>query len=149
MLQSDSVMEFNRRKKVYTYLNIAPLIDIVFLLLIFFMLSSHFVTQPGIRITLPTAVAAKLHPGEDIIIYITENNNLYLNEEKVTLANLLDKLRTKVDKAEKRTVIIRADEKISLGLAVKVMDIARQAEVEGLVISTRIEHQGTRAPEHQ
>ena len=130
-------MEFEGRKRLRTHLNIAPLIDVVFLLLIFFMLSSHFVAQPGIKITLPTAVTAKLHPEEDIAIYITEDNNLYLNEEEVTLDNLLDKLRMKAGEAKKKTVIIKADEKIDLGLAVKVMDIARQAGVEGLVISTK------------
>lgn len=131
-------MEFDRRKKVGTHLNIAPLIDVVFLLLIFFMLSSHFVTQPGIKITLPTAVTAKLHPEKDIIIFITEDNNLYLNEEQITLDNLLDRLRIKVGEAKKKTVVIKADEKIDLGLAVKVMDIAKQAEAEGIVISTQV-----------
>ncbi len=131
-------MEFDRRKKVGTHLNIAPLIDVVFLLLIFFMLSSHFVTQPGIKITLPTAVTAKLHSEEDIIISITKDNNLYLNEDRVALDSLLDKLRIKVGEARKKTVIIKADEKIDLGLAVRVMDIAKQAEAEGLVISTQM-----------
>ena len=132
-------MEFEGRKKVDTHLNIAPLIDIVFLLLIFFMLSSHFVTQPGIKITLPTAVTAKLHSEEDIVISITEDNDLYLNKEQVTLDGLLDKLRIKIGEAKKKTIIIKADEKIDLGLAVKIMDIAKQAEAEGLVISTKLE----------
>ena len=129
-------MEFEGRKRIRTYLNIAPLIDIVFLLIIFLMLSSHFVAQPGIKIALPSALTARLHPEEDIVIYITEDNNLYLNEEEVTLDNLLDKLRMKAGEAKKKTVIIKADEKVDLGLAVKVMDIAKQAGVEGLVIST-------------
>jgi len=133
------MMEFERRKKVSTQLNIAPLIDVVFLLLIFFMLSSHFVTQPGIKITLPTAVTAKLHLEENIIIFITKDNVLYLNNEKITVDNLLDKLRLKLREAKKKSVIIKADEKIDLGLAVKVMDIAKQAEAEGLVISTKVE----------
>ena len=132
-------MEFEGRKRVDTRLNIAPLIDVVFLLLIFFMLSAHFVTQPGLKLTLPTASTAKLHPEEDIIISITNDNDLYLNEEKVDIDNLLEKLRVKLNKSQKKTVIIKADEKINLGLAVKVMDIAKQAEAEGLVISTRVE----------
>ena len=134
-----SVMEFEGRKKIHTHLNIAPLIDIVFLLLIFFMLSSHFVTQPGIKISLPKAITAKLHPEEDIIVFISEDNTLYLNEEAVTLDNILSKLRKSLEQAEEKTVIIRADEKIDLGLAVRVMDIAKQAEAEGLVISTKAE----------
>ena len=133
------IMEFEGRKRIHTHLNIAPLVDVVFLLLIFFMLSSHFVAQPGIKLTLPTAITAKLHPEEEIIIFITKDNNLYLNEEQITFENLLDKLSIKVAEAKKKTVVIKADEKIDLGLAVKVMDIAKQAEAEGLVISTKME----------
>lgn len=129
-------MEFYGRKRISTRLNIAPLIDVVFLLLIFFMLSSHFVTQPGIKVTLPSAVTARLHPEENIIISITKDNNLYLNERLVNLKNLSEQL--KIARAKKKTVIIKADEKIDLGLAVKVMDIAREADVERLIISTKL-----------
>jgi biopolymer transport protein ExbD len=132
-------MEFEGRKRVGTNLNIAPLIDIVFLLLIFFMLSSHFVTHPGIKITLPTAVTGELHPEDEILIFIASDSRLYLNEEEMDLESLPGKLSLKLVEAKKKTVIIKADEKIDLGLAVKVMDIAKQAEAEGLVISTKAE----------
>jgi len=132
-------MEFKGRKKIHMHLDIAPLIDIVFLLLIFFMLSSNFVTQSGIKIVLPKAVTAKLHQEEDIVIFISEHNDLYLNEESLTLDTLLSRLKTKVKQNEKKTVIIKADERINLGLAVKVMDIAKQANAEGLIVSTKIE----------
>ncbi|MBA7661278.1 Biopolymer transport protein ExbD [subsurface metagenome] len=129
-------MEFEGRKRIRTYLNIAPLIDIVFLLIIFLMLSSHFVAQPGIKITLPTAVTAKLHPEEETLIFIAGDNSLYLNGKAIALGDLLNKLKEKLETAEKKAVIIKADKKINLGLAVEVMDIARQAGAEGLVIST-------------
>jgi len=131
-------MEIESVKRVKINLNMAPLIDVVFLLLIFFMLSYHFVAEPGIKITLPEAITAKSQLEEDVVIYITKDNELYLNEEYVTLERLLSSLKTKIDKSRKKAVIIKADEKVDLGFAVKVMDIARQAEAEGLVISTQI-----------
>lgn len=131
-------MEFERRRRVSTNLNLTPLVDVVFNLLLFFMLCSQFVTQPGIKITLPSAVTARLHPEEDIIISITEDNSLYLDERLVTLENLLERLKIEMQRLKKKTVIIKADEKIDLGLAVKVMDLARQAEAERLVISTKL-----------
>ena len=134
-------MEFDRRKRLRTQLNIAPLIDVVFLLLIFFMLSSQFISRPGIKVTLPRASTAELHPGKDIIVSIAEDRSLYLNEEEVTLENLLGKLKAKVAESEEKMVIVRADGKIDLCLAVKVMDIAREADARGLVISTEMEHQ--------
>lgn len=137
-------MEFKGEKKIHTHLNIAPLIDVVFLLLIFFMLSADFITHPGIKISLPTAVSAKLHPEEEIIIFISENNKLYLNEEPVALENLVVRLRAKIEEFKAKTVIIKADEKINLGLAVKVMDMAKQAEAKGLVISTILKEEDVR-----
>ena len=132
-------MEFEGRKKVVTTMNIAPLIDVVFLLLIFFMLSSHFVTEQGIKITLPVSVTAIPQHEKEIIIFVTEDNALYLDGEKINLEDLTVKLKTKVKKSEKKTVIIKADKKVDLGLAVRVMDIAKQAEADGLVISTKRE----------
>ena len=132
-------MEFDRRTKLRTQLNIAPLIDVVFLLLIFFMLSSQFIARSGIRVSLPRASTAESHPGEEIIVSITEDGSLYLNGEDVTLDDLPDKLKAEVAESEEKTVIISADEKIDLGLAVKVMDIAREADARGLVISTEME----------
>lgn len=137
-------MEFESRKRISTHLNIAPLIDVVFLLLIFFMLSSHFVNQPGIKITLPSAPGAKLQPGEDIIISITEDSHLYLNEKRVTLRDLPEQLKREITRGERKTVIVKADEKIDLGLAVKVMDLARGATAEKLVISTKLKEDAKR-----
>lgn len=131
-------MEFEGRRKVKTQLNIAPLIDVVFLLLIFFMLSSHFVTQPGIKITLPTAITAK--PQEDeIILFINKDNEIYLDDKKIDIGYLREALEERLKNSKKRSVTLKADKKIDLGLAVKVMDIAKQAKAEGLVISTKME----------
>jgi len=132
-------MEFQGRKKISTDLNIAPLIDVVFQLLLFFMLTANFITQPGIKLTLPSAVISKPHLDEDITVFITEDNALYLNKTKVAMEGLLERLKPMVLSANKKTVTIKADEKINLGLAVKVMDIAKQAEAEGVVISTKTE----------
>jgi len=133
------MMEFEGRKKISTNLNIAPLIDVVFQLLIFFMLTANFITQPGIKLVLPSAVTSKPHQDDNITVFITENNELYLNEARVSMEELLEKLKPKILSAKKKTVVIKADEKINLGLAVKVMDIAKQADAEGVVISTKPE----------
>jgi len=142
-------MEFERGKRIRIHLDIAPLIDIVLLLLIFFMLTSNFIMQPGIKITLPKAKTSKPQKEENIIVFITEDNEIYLNERKISIDELKDTLEEKLKKVQKKTVILKADEKINLGLAVQVMDIAKEAKAENLVISTEIEHQSTRTPEHQ
>jgi len=126
------------RKRIGIQLNIAPLIDIVFLLLLFFMLSSNFIRPSGIKITLPAARTAESQPKMDIVVSISGDEIIYLNDRKVDLTNLLDELKEEVKRTQGRKVTIRADENIDLGLAVKVMDIAREAKVESLVISTTV-----------
>jgi len=131
-------MEFERGKRIRMHLEIAPLIDIVLLLLVFFMLTANFIMQPGIKITLPVAKTAKPQKEENIIVFITEDNRIYLNEREIDIDELKDAIEEKLKTAEKKKVILKADEKINLGLAVKVMDIAKQAKAENLVISTRV-----------
>ncbi|MDI6794329.1 MAG: biopolymer transporter ExbD [bacterium] len=128
-------MEFDRRKRISQHLDIAPLIDIVFLLLIFFMLTANFIMQPGIKIALPQAKTSQ--PQEErIIVSISEDNRIYLNESQVDIASLEEALRAKLEEAPKKVVVIKADKKIDLGLAVRVMDIAKGAGAEALSIST-------------
>jgi len=132
-------MEFERGKKIKTHLDIAPLIDIVFLLLIFFMLTANFIMQPGIKIKLPKAESARPEENNKIVIYISENNDIFLNNTKVSLADLGDGLCAELERSDKKAVILKADEKISLGLAVRVMDISKESGAEGLIISTKLE----------
>ena len=131
-------MEFERGKRIRMHLDIAPLIDIVFLLLIFFMLTANFIMQPGIKLALPQAATAKPQEEENIIVFITKDNRVYLNDREINIGELREALEKKLKTAEKKIVILKADEKINLGLAVKVMDIAKEAGTEGLVISTQI-----------
>lgn len=129
-------MEIQRRKKVDLNPNITPLIDIVFLLLIFFMLSYHVAINPGIKLNLPKASKAQQHNEEDIIIFITKNEDIYINEDKVFFNEIRNRLEDAIGNSDKKSIIIKADEEIDLGLAVKIMDISKQAGAQGLVIST-------------
>ena len=131
-------MEFEGAKRIRMHLDIAPLIDIVFLLLIFFMLTANFIMQPAIKIKLPAAKTARTCEEGEIIVLITEDNRIFLNESELAVGELKNALKDKMEKMEKRTVILKADEKINLGLAVNVMDIARDAGADTLAVSTAI-----------
>ncbi len=134
-------MEFEGRKKVVTQLNIAPLIDIVFLLLIFFMLSAHFISQPGIEITLPSAAASQYQEEEEILVFIVSGREIYLGEDLVTLEDFSEKLKMKLKHAREKSVTVKADEGVDLGLVVKILDWAKQAEATSLIISTQTEEE--------
>ena len=132
-----SPFELERRRKADTNLNIAPLIDIVFLLLIFFVLSSHFISHKGFNVKLPKAVSAQTQKNAQVTVFISNEGEILLNEAKVELDKLKALVRSELNKADSKTVVIKADEDVSLGLAVKVMDIAKEANADGLVISTK------------
>jgi len=132
-------LDFDRRKKPELYLNMTPLIDMVFLLLIFFILSSHFVSNRGINIKLPESKRASSQKQDKNIVFIKKEGEIFLNDVKVQLNNLAENLEVSIKKTGSRVAIIKADEKVDLGLAVKVMDAAKQAEVENLVIATQVD----------
>ena len=131
-------MEIERRN-IKINLQIAPLIDVIFNLLLFFMLTYQITRDPGIKITLPKTLTANLQDEEKIIIFVNKKNEIFLNETKASIDKLKYALEERLKVSQKKTVILKADEKINLGLAVKVMDIAKQANAEGIVISTKME----------
>jgi biopolymer transport protein ExbD len=132
------IMEFEKRKKLRTHLDIAPLIDIVFLLLIFFMLTANFIMQPGIKINLPEAESSKPQEDDKITVFISSDSRIFVNEEEFAQDELQDIIRLELMSASKKTVVLKADELINLGFAIKVMDIVKQSGAEGIVISTKI-----------
>lgn len=128
-------MRFKRRLALKKgQLDIVPLIDVVFLLLIFFMLTSAFVSYPGIKINLPKAVTSKAILEKNLIITITDRDVIYLNQQAVTLEKLALELRQAV--GEDRSLLIKADRKVPLGKIVEVWDLCRDAGIVKINIAT-------------
>lgn len=115
-------------------LDIAPLIDVVFLLLIFFMLTSSFIFQPGIKINLPKALTSEVIQEKNLIIVIGSDGLVYLNNRPVTLKQL----KSYLEKAakQKRPLLIKADRQASLGKVVQIWDICRDAGLTQINIAT-------------
>ena len=118
-------------------IDIAPLIDIVFQLLIFFMLTSSFVMQPGIKVNLPKAVTSEVVKYENIEILINSENVTYLNGKIVTM----QEIKAFLKEAGKRgqTVLIKADARASLGRVVEIWDLARDSGIAQVNIATNQE----------
>src|SRR3989338_11168520 len=122
-------MNFKKNKKDQpSLIDIAPLIDVVFLLLIFFIVSSTFISAPGIKIDLPEATSKEIvHQKEDVTIVMRFNNEIILNQKLVTMDELKVGLEETAKKDSKALVIIQADAGVSHGKVVQVMDLARAA----------------------
>lgn len=128
-------MKFQRKVFLETgRLDIAPLIDVVFLLLVFFMLTSSFIFQPGIKINLPKALTSEVIQRENLIIVITAGSALYIKERRINPEELSS--RIKIAARESKPILIKADRKASLGKVVEIWDMCRAEGVQKINIAT-------------
>jgi len=116
-------------------IDIAPLIDIVFQLLIFFMLTASFIFQPGIKINLPKAVTSEVLHEQNVVVTVTSENLIYLDNKAVTSAELSKKLSKSSD-FSKKPMLIKADRRASVGRVVEVWDICRASGISQVNIAT-------------
>lgn len=133
-------MKFKRHTKIehgLGQIDIAPLIDVIFQLLIFFMLSSSFTFQSGINVKLPKAVTSDIIKEENSIVTITSENIIYLNGTVITLKELEGHLSHPSSK--ERPLLIKADRRASVGRIVDVWDLCRNLGIERINIATNQE----------
>jgi len=118
-------------------IDIAPLIDMVFQLLIFFMLTSSFIIQPGIKVNLPKAVTSEAVKLENIEVIVSGENVTYLDGKVVTT----QELKTKLLQVAKRNqpILIKADRRASLGRVVEIWDMCRDLGITQINIATNQE----------
>ncbi len=133
-------MKIYRRRKVETLLNMTPLIDCVFLLLIFFLLTSTIIVDSGLEINLPESAHAASIDGGDIAVSLSEEGELSVNSAPSTLDDLTACVREARDRAERTHAILRADKNVRLGLLTIVTDLIKDAGI------TRIDIQTLRPP---
>ena len=111
-----------------------PLIDVMFNLLIFFMLTSNFVIQPGIKVSLPKAITSEVMNSEYLILTVTAQDLLFLNDEPITINDLTEKLKEAV--RENKSLLLKADTGASLGRVVEIWDLCRDIGVPQINIAT-------------
>ena len=119
-------MEFLRPKRPSLSLDMAPLIDIVFQLLIFFMLSSSFL-NPALKLSLPKATIHDSKVPEQIVVSIDQRGKVFVNKNEVQIPDLKSQLAQRLLQDSKKSVHIRGDQEMAYKYFVQVMDLARQA----------------------
>ena len=130
-------MQFEGRRRTSLVPNLTPLIDIVFLLLVFFMLTSHFVQEQATDIDLPVADSGEA-VGEDdqLELLINAEGRFLLDDHFVEPDSLESLLREKLEQRKERNLRVRGDRNAPLGQAVIVLDAARKAGASGVDIVT-------------
>ena len=115
---------------------LTSLIDIVFLLLIYFLLTTNFMVDEGITIKLPQAKASKPQTEETITVYVDRDGKSYLNDREIIISDLFKRLKEMIGGQKDKLVVVRADRGVILNKAVKVMDVAKAAGAGRLCLAT-------------
>lgn len=113
----------------------AAMTDIVFLLLIFFLLTSSFIVQTGIKIDLPAATSTEPQDSSHIVLSVTSDGDIYVNEREVPWSKVQEELESLLAVSSDKLVVVRGDRELSLGRTVEVMDIARRSGAVRLAIA--------------
>ena len=116
-------------------INIIPLVDVVFVLLLIFMLTAPMMYQ-GIDVNLPRAAAKPTAVEERMVLTVTRDQALYLNEKRLTPAGLEQALRDTFKNRTDKTLYLKADAGLSYGTVVETMDRVRRAGIERLGMVT-------------
>jgi biopolymer transport protein ExbD len=127
-------MNLRGRNKVRAEFSMASMTDIVFLLLIFFMLTSTLVTSSALDIVLPKSKAQSVK-RQDVTVSINADRTIKVNEEKVAEIELERILLRTVGSIPEAVIILNADESVPTGMTVKVMDIAYRNKLK-MVLAT-------------
>ncbi|MCX6581172.1 MAG: biopolymer transporter ExbD [Candidatus Aminicenantes bacterium] len=130
-------MQFKPGKRRKVFINITSMIDVMFMLLVFLMISSTFLDQPGIKLELPSAESSTLVEQKDYVLFVDKAGKMYLNDKDIVLDNLEAKIKDALPKMKDSALILKADQDITHGAVVRIMDIVRKGGVKKLIIGTK------------
>ena len=114
--------------------DLTPLVNVFFLLFIFFIFTSSFIFQPGIRVSLPKAITSDVIQEEGVVLTITKGDKVFLGDREITRDEVASKLRFVAK--EKASLLIKADKDASLGRIVELWDMCRSEGVTQVNIAT-------------
>ncbi len=118
--------------------NLTPMLDVVFIMLIFFIVTASFVKEAGIDVTRPPAATAERKERGNILIAITENDQIWMDRRQVDPRALRANIERLHAENPQGSVVIQADEESKNGLLVRVMDAARLAGVESVALAAEV-----------
>jgi len=128
-------MRFKRRLRMEKgVIDLTPMINVFFLLFIFFLFTSSFIFQPGIKVSLPKAVTSEVIQLDNVTITVTKDDKIYLEDRQVTREELAERL--KILAKEKMGLLIKADSRAPLGRIVEIWDACRAEGVLQINIAT-------------
>jgi biopolymer transport protein ExbD len=118
--------------------NLTPMLDVVFIMLIFFIVTASFVKESGIDVTRPSAATAEKMERGNILVAITSNDQIWIDRRQVDPRALRANIERLYAENPQGSVVIQADQDSKNGLLVKVMDAARLAGVDNVSLAAEV-----------
>ncbi len=132
------MMKFRKEKKERPHIEITSLIDIILILLIFFMISSTFL-KPVIKIKLPVSAVKEKVKKKKIPIFLTRDDRLFFNKKEINIKSLQYFVEKELDKNPDAVVLFNCDEDVVFKKVILVMDILKNSGVKNVAISHKPE----------
>lgn len=134
-------MKVNRKRSHKSVgIDLSPMLDVIFQLILFFLVSTTFATLPGIKLNLPVSTTSQGTDASGITITVDENENIYFNDKNILLENLAENLLAldtgKIPK-ENYPVILSTDSKVTSGTIVKIFDELRKVGFSSVSLRTK------------
>ena len=130
-------MRFGRPTSLRVAIDMAPLVDVIFLLVIFFAVSTTFLESSGLKLDLPTSSSTAERQVEDLTVSLDADGHLELDGESIEREALGPRLRAALEGRTAKVVVLRADTTTTHGGVVAIMDIIRGSGAEALTVATR------------
>lgn len=131
-----------RRKKIFVQeelnVDLTPMLDVVFIMLIFFIVTTSFVKESGIEVSRPNAATASKKERANIMIAITESGEIWLQKRIIDIRSVRANIERLHAESPEGSVVIQADKNSKNGLLVQVMDQVRLAGVHNISLSAKI-----------
>lgn len=126
-----------KKSKEETEINLTPMLDVVFIMLIFFIVTTSFVKETGIEINRPSAKSTDQKSKANILIAIRNNNEIWIDKRMVDIRSVRANIeKLKAENNAEGSVVIQSDSESKTGVLVKVMDQVRLAGIFNISIST-------------
>ncbi len=131
-------MRIPRQESAKARIEIIPMIDVIFFLLVFFMVSTLSMTiNRGLPVNLPTAATSQKDIRDNVSLTVTQDGKMFLNKEPVTLQDMGTRVRAALVSDPQLAVVINADGHVLHSTVVDILDELRQAGVSGLAIAVK------------
>lgn len=129
-------MKFETTRKPLSAFSLSSLTDIVFLLLVFFLLTSQFVIQTGVKVKLPASKLNEQSIPTKLIVTLTEDQKVYVGNEQTDISSVAIKLDRLRENIAENNLVIRADKTVNIDMVIQVIDAAKGVGIDKFTIET-------------